>query len=232
MTSDAGLDRAAFVARIRRALEREGGAAPAADADQPPPIPDDLVRVGPAADGAATVDLFAAKAEEAGMGVARCGRDDLAATLASILRERGVERLTTSVRDAELAAAIETAAGDLPAEVVDWRPAPGITAHFDVHAGVTDVVAAIAESGTLVLAASADHSRGTHIVPPLHVALVRADDVVPDMLDFWPRRADVAPADLPSYTVLVTGPSKTGDIESILVTGVHGPREVRVIIVG
>ena len=66
-------------------------------------------------------------------------------------------------------------------------------------------------------------------MPPVHIAIVRAAQIVPDMLDLWPP--GVPAPSMPASLVLVTGPSKTADIEGILITGVHGPREVRVIVV-
>jgi len=60
---------------------------------------------------------------------------------------------------------------------------------------------------------------------------VEAGQVVGDMLAFWDRYAGAAPAALPSSVSLVTGRSKTADIEGELITGVHGPGEVHILIV-
>ena len=80
-----------------------------------------------------------------------------------------------------------------------------------------------------MIASDAAHSRGTFIAPPVHVALVRVTDIVPDMIDYWSMHP--RPGESGAATVFVTGPSKTADIEGILITGVHGPRAVHVIVV-
>ena len=87
------------------------------------------------------------------------------------------------------------------------------------------IVAAIAETGTLVIASDMRRSRGTFLIPPIHIAVIFESHILPDMIDLWPRLAVLHTA----FT-LITGPSKTADIEGILITGVHGPKAVHVIV--
>src|SRR5690606_18699946 len=95
----------------------------------------------------------------------------------------------------------------------------------------TDVHAAIAETGSLVCCSDGGHSRGLSLIPPVHIAIVRKSDILPDMFDFWPRYAQSQPDELPSSIAFITGPSKTADIEGVLITGVHGPGRVFVLVV-
>ena len=106
-----------------------------------------------------------------------------------------------------------------------------LDAQFDVDCGITGVHAALAETGTLVLYSDAHHSRGLSLVPPLHIAIVYRRDILPDMLDHWARLRGIPGSDLPSNMVFITGPSKTADIEGELVTGVHGPEAVHIMLV-
>ncbi len=92
---------------------------------------------------------------------------------------------------------------------------------FSAGAGLTGVELAVAESGTIVLPAAARQFRSASLLPPVAVAVVRADQVVDDLFDLFEHwRGEDR---FPHYAALVTGPSKTGDIQLQLTTGVHGP---------
>ena len=101
--------------------------------------------------------------------------------------------------------------------------------------GITGADYAVAETGSVVLLPQKGLSRLASVVPPVHVALVRPEDVV-DTLDdvFLMRRLDYHQnsGDMGSYLNFITGPSRTADIEQTLVIGVHGPREVHMVLLG
>ena len=69
------------------------------------------------------------------------------------------------------------------------------------------------------------------LLPPLHVAIVAAEQVLPDLFDLFDKLREAGHDALPSNLTLITGPSKTGDIELTLTTGVHGPGEWHVVVV-
>ncbi len=99
---------------------------------------------------------------------------------------------------------------------------------FRCDAGITRVQAAIAETGTLVLGTDAERHRLTSLVPEVHIAVVRASDVVPT-LDEAMTQFGARPEGPPRCVTFITGPSRTADIELQLVVGVHGPRELHVV---
>ncbi|MFN4257834.1 MAG: lactate utilization protein C [Gemmataceae bacterium] len=101
---------------------------------------------------------------------------------------------------------------------------------FAADAGITGVDHVIAETGTLAVACRPDDPRSLSLLPPLHIAVVERSQLVPDLFDLFEA---IAPATrpMPSCLTLITGPSKTGDIELRLVTGVHGPGEVHLVLV-
>jgi L-lactate dehydrogenase complex protein LldG len=102
---------------------------------------------------------------------------------------------------------------------------------FAVDLGVAAPDWAIAETGTLVYASGPAQTRSTTLLPPVHLAVVDTGCILPDLMDLpaqlWLLSIDGV---LPRNVALVTGPSKTGDIELKLTTGVHGPGEVHVLI--
>jgi L-lactate dehydrogenase complex protein LldG len=91
---------------------------------------------------------------------------------------------------------------------------------------VTEVTYAVAETGSLIIRATPQHGRALSLVPPVHVAVVQPKQILPDLVDLFEQLAREG-AD---NTVIITGPSKTADIELTLVTGVHGPGVVHVFI--
>lgn len=95
--------------------------------------------------------------------------------------------------------------------------------------GITSADYALADTGSLVMIASPAEARLISLLPPVHIAIVPADRLLTGLDELYtliPR-----PADLTSSMVFITGPSRTADIEQILVRGVHGPGEIHVVIV-
>jgi len=93
-------------------------------------------------------------------------------------------------------------------------------------AGVSRAIAGLADTGSVVLAASPDEPRARSLLPDVHVTLLRRADVLPDLAALFQKLG----GELPSALAIVTGPSRTGDIEQKLVVGVHGPGEVHVVL--
>jgi L-lactate utilization protein LutC len=96
--------------------------------------------------------------------------------------------------------------------------------------GITSADYALADTGTLVMLASPQEARLISLLPPVHIAVVARARVLTsldELLTLLPR-----PAEQTSSMVLITGPSRTADIEQILVRGVHGPGQITVVLVG
>jgi L-lactate dehydrogenase complex protein LldG len=121
--------------------------------------------------------------------------------------------------------------------LVDDFAANAETAGFVVHHGVAPQIAgagfsqavyALADTGSVVLAASPDEPRAASLLPDVHVTLVAEDAILPGLEELFAAVGD----DLPSSLAIVTGPSRSADIEQLLTVGVHGPGEVHVVIQG
>ena len=109
---------------------------------------------------------------------------------------------------------------------VEARPTSG-----DDRLGITGAFCAIAETGTLVVLAGADTPTATTLLPDTHIAVVRADRIVSGMEEAFAliRRER---GGLPRAVNLISGPSRTGDIEQTIVLGAHGPYRVHVLVLG
>jgi len=97
--------------------------------------------------------------------------------------------------------------------------------------GITGVDLAIAETGSLALCSQPGHERTASLLPPFYIAVVERAQIVPDLLDAFAWLQKRGLENLPSNMALVTGPSKSGDIELTLTTGVHGPGRWCVVII-
>ena len=97
-----------------------------------------------------------------------------------------------------------------------------------VQAGVTSCRAAIAETGSLVLWPTAAEPRLMSLLPPIHVALLSASTLVDSLAQLIADQGWVD--EMPTNALLISGPSKTADIEQTLAYGVHGPKELIVLV--
>jgi L-lactate utilization protein LutC len=209
LVSDA---RAAILGGIERALRT--GRIPS---DDPEPRPPDRRR--PVDDRPLLVDRFVLEARALGV-------DVFVETTADAVRDR-LRTFTAGVRVLSWNPdRLPYACGSVVSDAL-LGSAPRLEqARADV--GVTACHGAIAETGSLALMAGPGCSRTVSLLPPLHVAIVRPDDLFASMGDFFEARADaIAQA---ANCTFVTGPSRTADIELSLTIGVHGPGRVVVIL--
>ena len=109
---------------------------------------------------------------------------------------------------------------------IEARPTLG-----DDRLGITGTFCAIAETGTLVVLSGADTPTATTLLPDTHVAVVRAERIVSGMEEAFAliRRER---GQLPRAVNMISGPSRTGDIEQTIVLGAHGPYRVHILVVG
>lgn len=102
------------------------------------------------------------------------------------------------------------------------------TASAEAAVGITSAEYALADTGSLVMFANSEEARLISLLPPVHVAIIERAQILTgldELLFTVPL-----PADITSSMVVITGTSRTADIEQILVRGVHGPGEVHVVI--
>lgn len=99
-------------------------------------------------------------------------------------------------------------------------------------AGITACEAAVAQTGSILVSSGSCGGRAVSILPHVHVVVVSLDQIVATLGDALHGIREQHAGRMPSMLSFITGPSRTGDIERILVLGAHGPKELIVIIVG
>ncbi len=121
--------------------------------------------------------------------------------------------------------ALDIACPAYDAAIESWKPA----LFKDTPAGFTAARAAIAETGTLILWPDADEPRLMSLVPPVHIVLLDAAHIYNTFHEAM--QAENWSDGLPTNALLVSGPSKTADIQQTLAYGAHGPKELVVLMI-
>lgn len=99
-------------------------------------------------------------------------------------------------------------------------------------AGLTACECLVAQTGSILVSSQTCGGRALSILPHVHVVIATLDQLVPTLADAFALVRERYAGNLPSMLSFITGPSRTGDIERILVLGAHGPKELIVILVG
>lgn len=179
-------------------------------------------------DRARRIAEFSARMQAVRGEVHRVAMDDWVGWVNAEMAARGLSRALigrSAIADTFAAAVSDDFAitrYDRPIET--WKN----TLFDDIDFAITGARAGLAESGSLVLWPDADEPRLMSLVPPLHIALLRADRLFENFAELidsegWARG-------MPTNALLISGPSKTADIEQTLAYGVHGPKQLVTLI--
>ena len=171
------------------------------------------------------IALFTAMAEKVSATVARVAADDdVPAAIADFLRDHN---LPASVRMGD-----DTLIAGLPWERTQVEIKRGPSDGND-PVGLSHAAAGVAETGTLVLLSGADNPTTLNFLPETHIVVVRADDIAGDYESVWDAvRAKYGKGVMPRTVNMVTGPSRSADIEQKLLLGAHGPRRLHIVVLG
>jgi len=205
--------------KVRRALGRPDGVK---EAPIPPELPEHIVRLVQSEIGLA--ELFARRAEENKMHVEGVRVEELGGKVREYLRGEGCKRIAVPKSGFLERLNLVRGLAALGFEVRTWDQMT-LDELYDYDCGVTDVYAAVAETGSLVIKSSPEHGRALSLVPAVHVAIVEPKNLVADLVDFFEKLGRDG-----GGTTIITGPSKTADIEMDLVVGVHGPGKVQIFL--
>lgn len=100
----------------------------------------------------------------------------------------------------------------------------------NIEAGITSCEILVAHTGSVMVSSALPGGRQLFVYPPLHIVLARKEQLVPYLADAYSAIQKKYAGELPSQITIVTGPSRTADIEKTLVMGAHGPRKLCVLI--
>ena len=240
-----GISKQEFLASVRRALGREQSAP-----DPPYPHLDEslpeleaqvaVVQKRLNLGRASMLDQLAEMAESGGWNVFRApGFEEAIGYISSLVTSLDVDRAVRSDEEVFNDAPVDPALANLGISVTtvaqgEMQSRESLRQEIIAAGiGITGADYAVAETGSVIILPRKGLSRLVSLVPPVHLALVRPQDVVGTLDDlFLLRRLEFhrSGGDMGSYLNFITGPSRTGDIEQTLVVGVHGPKEVHLVL--
>lgn len=205
---------------IRRAVGRKPGQSPNFETA---PLAPPAIRI-PSWDGEALTDLFIQKLEAL---AGKCIRVRDASSVIPAISELLTQKHAIASNSPFLRKCGITGLPQVHTGFTDREQLKEACAGADI--GITSVDYALAATGSFVMISSASEARLISLLPPAHIAIFPRSLILANLdqlLSILPK-----PAEQTSSMVLITGPSRTADIEQILVRGVHGPGEVCAVIV-
>ena len=177
----------------------------------------------------ALVETFREKVEPLGVRIEHVAGSEAAADLiAAAARERGVTQVFVSIELEEAAPALVTRLRALGVEVT---PCADASEALDAPTGLSLAVRAVAETGSVMLAERTLEDRAVAMVTEASTVVCRSTDLVERLDDIVANLRAVASQPGGGYATLVTGPSRTADIEMSLTVGVQGPSRVTTLFI-
>lgn len=183
-----------------------------------PKVPDDFA--GQAA-------LFAERSEALKTEVLQCADEAAASAQLKLLSDREGWESIAFPADGQ----IRTLLDNLSIAKLEVSPSTAKTDLEKVSAGITGCDALIAQTGSVLLTAKSGGGRALSVLPVHHVVIASSSQLVPDLPAAFELLERKYAPNFPSFMTFITGPSRTGDIERVLVLGAHGPRKLTVILV-
>lgn len=224
-------DRDAVLGRITEALREEAprhyeASQKSAPAGLTAPFREWLPPVGPTRKEQVT--LFAKQSEVLRTEFRECASAEVAAKhIAKLAGESGWKTIALH-------------AGKLTDAVAEYLPATLALLRVDggyqkealeaCDAGFTECEALVAQTGSVCITGRSSGGRALSVLPPHHIAIASKAQLVTDLAAAYELLAQKYQGNYPSFISFITGPSRTGDIERILVLGAHGPKRLTVLL--
>ena len=151
-------------------------------------------------------------------------REELPAALKKIAADEKWSRIAS--HDGELSNFASQSLG-LPTLLTD--KGYDVPALEKCDAGITECDALVAQTGGVVVTSRSTGGRALTVLPPHHVVVARREQLIADLPAAFALLQKKYAPDYPSMISFITGPSRTGDIERILVLGAHGPKKLTIL---
>lgn len=214
-------DRASFLARLA------GGLVESPPLNLAHPLPGPLVDgipkvISSRLDPDDLIGSFCRNATEVACTVHRIVADQLDHILAQIVQRHGVTSAVVSGQPEAVASAEMLTRLGVGVESISTSTSSAATM------GLTVADAAIATTGSIVQRSNTVGGRSASLLPPVFCCIVPAERIIATLAE---ALIDVDPSQMPSNIVVITGPSRSGDIESVIVRGVHGPVAVELVVI-
>ncbi len=217
--------RTQFLSGVRQALGHAETIAPAARPERREAVVREV-----SANDPKRIDRWIRCAAGNGMSVERVAADGVVAAIEKTLTARKSRRVMLNC----LTWPVEPLAQALNAagmQVHRWTEPSCARDVFECDTAVTDCRYGLADTGALMVWSDAGFGRSSTLTVNLHIVILSADKILGDLVDAMVMLGRDTAGKLPSNVVIINGPSKTSDIEMNLVTGVHGPKFLSVIVV-
>ena len=171
--------------------------------------------------------------EEVHTEVHLCGKNKWIKTLSSVLEQKNIRKILYGAKTglAQELGKLKQNYPDMITEFIDYKDPIEESKDllFEIDAAITTTRGGIAETGSLILWPTPDEPRLMSLVPPIHISVLYATDIYSTF-----QEAIISEnwsSEMPTNALLISGPSKTADIEQTLVYGIHGCKELVVLLI-
>jgi L-lactate dehydrogenase complex protein LldG len=221
--------RSSFLSSVRQALGHSVNAASPAP-DTRPILSERLLRQVEA-DSPQIISRWIEKARGNGMTVVEASVDGAATPAIEFLTSHRARTVMVNF-SANPAPGIEGKLAAAGYTLRHWGDSDCMQQAFNCDASITDCRYGMADSGGFLVWSDRNFGRSTTLTTAVHIVLLPKRLIVADLIDAMPKILSDNNGLMPSNAVVINGPSKTGDIEMKLVTGVHGPKYLCAILLG
>ena len=161
-----------------------------------------------------------------------CGENTWIKTLCSVLEQKQIRKILYGAKTglAQELVNLKQESPEMIPELIDYKDPIEESKDllFEIDAAITTTRGGIAETGSLILWPTPDEPRLMSLVPPIHIAVLYASDIYSTFREAM--ISDNWRSQMPTNALLISGPSKTADIEQTLVYGIHGCKELVVLV--